>query len=164
MKGWEKVGQRTIGDGSTRQEVVSSQGVTRPGACVRGGRAWRRARDCWPSLLSFFFSSVTGVFQTPAGPPSLLQFYECFSVRMNSSYRTFPGGSVVIVVQLVKNPPAVQKTWVRSLGYEAPLEKEKATHSSILALRIPWTVDHGATKSQARRSDFHFHFTFLFQW
>ena len=80
---------------------------------------------------------------------------------MNNSYRTFPGGSVVIVVQLVKNPPAVQKTWVRSLGYEAPLEKEKATHSSILALRIPWTVDHGATKSQARRSDFHFHFTFL---
>ena len=45
-----------------------------------------------------------------------------------------------LVAQLVKNPPAVQKTWVPSLGWEAPLEKEKATHSSILAWRIPWTV------------------------
>ena len=44
------------------------------------------------------------------------------------------------MVQLVKNPPAVQETWVRSLGWEDPLEKGKATHSSILAWRIPWTV------------------------
>ena len=45
-----------------------------------------------------------------------------------------------LVAQLVKNPPAVRETWVRSLGWEDPLEKEKATHSSILAWRIPWTV------------------------
>ena len=42
--------------------------------------------------------------------------------------------------QLVKNPPAMQEAWIRSLGWEDPLEKGKATHSSILALRIPWTV------------------------
>ena len=42
--------------------------------------------------------------------------------------------------QLVKNPPAMQETWVRSLSWEDPLEKEKATHSSILAWRIPRTV------------------------
>ena len=41
---------------------------------------------------------------------------------------------------LVKNPPAMQETWVRSLGWEDPLEKGKATHSSILAWRIPWTI------------------------
>ena len=41
---------------------------------------------------------------------------------------------------LVKNPPAVQETWVRSLGWEDPLEKGKSIHSSILAWRIPWTV------------------------
>ena len=41
------------------------------------------------------------------------------------------------VAQLVKNPPAMQETWVRSLGWENPLEKGKATHSSILAWRIP---------------------------
>ena len=45
-----------------------------------------------------------------------------------------------LVAQLVKNPPAMRETWVRSLGQEDPLEKGKATHSSILAWRIPWTV------------------------
>ena len=45
-----------------------------------------------------------------------------------------------LVAQLVKNPPAMQETWVRSLGWEDLLEKGKATHSSILATRIPWTV------------------------
>ena len=45
-----------------------------------------------------------------------------------------------LVAQLVKNSPAMQETWVQSLGWEDPLEKGKATHSSILAWRIPWTV------------------------
>ena len=45
-----------------------------------------------------------------------------------------------LVAQLVRNPPAMRETWVQSLGCEDPLEKEKATHSSILAWRIPWTV------------------------
>ena len=44
------------------------------------------------------------------------------------------------VAQLVKNPPAMPETWVQSLGWEDPLEKGKASHSSILAWRIPWTV------------------------
>ena len=47
---------------------------------------------------------------------------------------------VSLVAQLVKNPPAMRETWVRLLGWEDPLEKGKATHSSILAWRIPWTV------------------------
>ena len=42
-----------------------------------------------------------------------------------------------LVTQLVKNPPAMQETWVQSLGWEDPLEKGKATHSTILAWRIP---------------------------
>ena len=45
-----------------------------------------------------------------------------------------------LVAQLVKNWPAMCKTWVRSLSWEDPLEKGTATHSSILARRIPWTV------------------------
>ena len=44
-----------------------------------------------------------------------------------------------LVTRLVKNLPAMRETWVRSLGWEDPLEKGKATHSSILAWRIPWT-------------------------
>ena len=59
------------------------------------------------------------------------------------------------MAQLVKNPPAMWETWVRSLGWEDPLKKEKATHSSILAWRIPWTV-YGVAKSWTRLSDFHF--------
>ena len=51
--------------------------------------------------------------------------------------------------QLVKNPPAMSETWVRSQGWEDPLEKGKATHShsSILAWRIPWTSQWGHKKS-----------------
>ena len=53
------------------------------------------------------------------------------------------------VAQLVKNPPTMRETWVRSLGWEDPLEKGKVTHSSILACRIPWTcIVHGVAKSR----------------
>ena len=48
-----------------------------------------------------------------------------------------------LVAQPVKNPPAMQEIWVRSLGWEGPLEKGMATHSSILAWRIPWTEEPG---------------------
>ena len=64
------------------------------------------------------------------------------------------------MAQLVKNPPAVWETWVLSLGWENPLEKGKATHSSILAWRIPYidyTV-HGIATSSSQLSDFPFPF------
>ena len=48
---------------------------------------------------------------------------------------------------MVKNPPATQETWVQSLGGKDPLEKEMATHSSILAQRIPWTEEPGRVSS-----------------
>ena len=48
---------------------------------------------------------------------------------------------------MVKHQPAKQKTWVRSLGLEDPLEKEMATHSSILAWEIPWTEEPGRLQS-----------------
>ena len=66
-----------------------------------------------------------------------------------------------LIAQLRKKTPAMQETWVRSLGWEDPLEKGKATHSSILAWRILWTV-HGVAKSWARLSDFHFTLQHLF--
>ena len=52
-----------------------------------------------------------------------------------------------LVAQLVKNPPAMWETWIRSLGWEDPLEKGKATHSSILAWKIPWTEETGGLQS-----------------
>ena len=48
---------------------------------------------------------------------------------------------------MVKNPPAKQEKWVRSLGQEDPLEKEMATHSSILAWEIPWAEKPGRPQS-----------------
>ena len=64
-----------------------------------------------------------------------------------------------LVGQLVKNPPPMRETWVQSLGWEDPLEKGKATHASILAWRIPWTIlSMGwGCKSWTQLSDFHFH-------
>ena len=51
------------------------------------------------------------------------------------------------MAQLVKNLPAMQDTWVPSLGWEDPLEKDMASHSSILAWRIPWTEEPGRPQS-----------------
>jgi len=48
-----------------------------------------------------------------------------------------------MVAQMVKNLPAMQETWVQSLGLEDPLEEGMATHSSILAWEIPWTEEPG---------------------
>ena len=52
-----------------------------------------------------------------------------------------------LVAQVVKNLPAMQETRVQSLGWEDPLEKEMATHSSILGWRIPWTEQPGGLQS-----------------
>ena len=64
-----------------------------------------------------------------------------------------------LVAQSIKNPPAVQETRVQSLHWEEPLEEGMATHSSILALRIPmnrgawWVAVHGVTNSQTQLND-----------
>ena len=52
----------------------------------------------------------------------------------------------------VKNLPAVQETWVRSLGWEDPLEKEMAIHSSTVAWKIPWTEEPGRLQSMGSQS------------
>ena len=67
------------------------------------------------------------------------------------------------MAQRLKCLPAVHETWVQSLGQEDPLEKEMATHSSILAWRIPWTEEPGglqSTGSQSRTQLSDFTFTF----
>ena len=57
-----------------------------------------------------------------------------------------------LVAQMVKNLPAMQKTWIRSLGQEDPLEKGMATHSSILTWKIPWTEEPGRLQSMELQS------------
>ena len=69
------------------------------------------------------------------------------------------------MAQRLKHLPAMWETWVQSLGREDPLEKEMATHSSVLAWRIPWTEELGGLQSTGRKESdmterlhFHFHF------
>ena len=64
-------------------------------------------------------------------------------VVFSVAYRTWAS----LVAQRLKHLPAMQETWVQSLGQEDPLEKEMATHSSILAQRIPWTEEPGGRQS-----------------
>ena len=59
---------------------------------------------------------------------------------------------VILVAQTLNNLPAMQETWVRTLGLEDPLEKGTATHSSILAWRIPWTVEPGGLQSMGSQN------------
>ena len=60
------------------------------------------------------------------------------------------------VAQVVKNLPAMEETLVRFLGQEDPLEKEMATHSSILAWRIPWTEESGRLQSMGSQRVEHY--------
>ena len=56
-----------------------------------------------------------------------------------------------LVTQVVKNPPAMQEASVQSLGWEDPLEEGMATHSSLLAWRIPWTEEPGGLQSMGHK-------------
>ena len=77
---------------------------------------------------------------------------EGFERNLFSVFKKLQGTSLTVhwaslVTQMVKNLPAMQETWVRSLGWEDPLEKGMATHSSIFAWRIPWTEEPGRLQS-----------------
>ena len=69
------------------------------------------------------------------------EVHESFSIMVFSE--DMPRAYASLVVQAIKNLPAMQETSVRSLGWEDPLEKRMATHSSILAWEIPWTEKSG---------------------
>ena len=64
--------------------------------------------------------------------------------------------------QMVKNPPAMQETWLRPLGWQDPLEKGTATHSTILAWRIPWKEEPGRLQSMGSQRVEHDSVTFTF--
>ena len=100
-------------------------------------------------------------FQSPKYDIICLSYYlwcKLFTKQWNHFCRNIFTGCdqlwASLLVQTVKNLPAMQETWVQSLGWEDTLEKSMATHSSILAWRIPmdrgawWATIHGVTKSQ----------------
>ena len=84
-----------------------------------------------------------------------------------SLFLFFPGTS--LVAQTVKRLSTMRETWVHFLGWEDPLEKEMAIHSSTIAWKIPWTEEPGRLQSMgSKESDtterLHFHFLFFFLW
>ena len=110
-----------------REKREKRKGKGRRSAC-------QRCRD--PYLLSSASTSKKRMFD------------KCYTVWVLGllEHATSP------VAQMVKNLPAMQETWVRSLGWEDTLEKEMATYSKILALRIPWTEEpHGSQSRGSQR-------------
>ena len=87
------------------------------------------------------FNAAPGVFPGPGSGKNV-------SILLTSQDVKHP---IASVAQLLKNLPAMQETQVQSLGQEDPLEKGMATHSSILAWRIPWTEEPGGLQSMELR-------------
>ena len=143
---WTIAHQAPLSMGFSRQEYWSWLPFPPPGGLPNPGV--KPTSLASPALAGRFFNlpgSIPGSERSPG---------EWIGYTLQCSWAS-------LVAQLVKNPPAMQETWVQSLGWEDPLEKGKATPSSTLAWRIPWTV-RGVSKSQTQLSDFHF--TSLHNW
>ena len=107
--------------------------------CSRG----KLFRWTWPKVkawaqVGFPHSSVGKESSCNVGDPSLISGSGRYAGEGIGYPLQYSWAS--LVAQLVKNPPAMQEILVQSLGLEDPLEKRKATHSNILAWRIPWTI------------------------
>ena len=119
---------------------------------------WRFHKGRWddsPSGTEGFPASSAGKASTcKAGDPGSIPRLG----RSTGEWSAYPlqYSWASLVAQLVKNPPAMQETWVQSLCWEDPLENGKATLSCNLAWRIPWTLVHGVANSQTWLNNFHF--------
>ena len=110
---------------------------------VSGGYKW--FSDCLESfgVKGQSLETLTKVRPLPWAP-SLVVFHLGWALKL--SFRAS------LVAQRLKHLLAMQETWVQSLGWEDPLEKEMATHSSILVWRIPWTEEPGGLQSTGSQS------------
>ena len=96
------------------------------------------------TFLQVFLDSLAGrEFACRAGEPCSIPGSEDSLEKKQATYSSIHG---LPWAQTVKNPPAMWETWVRSLGWEDPLEEDIATHLSILVQRIPWTEEPGGRR------------------
>ena len=106
-------------------------------------RTGRQAGTDWrPSYVSKFQCHREGALYHAQQRLILFFFFFFSNIALASCFQW-----ASLVAQMVKNPPAMQETWVWPLGWEDPLEEGMATHSSILAWRIPWTEEPGGPQS-----------------
>ena len=102
-------------------------------------------------------SLLQGIFPTQGSNWGLLhcrRFFTTWAIREAHNDHDVVSADVLLAAQMVKNLPAmqeIQETQVQSLGWEDPLEKGKATHSSILAWRVLWTEESGGLQSMGSR-------------
>ena len=108
-----------------------------------GPRDWTHVEPRSPAL----HADSTVWATSPICEAILNIFVFCFTVYICLFIYSVCTGGISLVAQVVKNLPAMQETWVQSLDREDPLEKGMATHSSILAWRIPWTEEPGRLQS-----------------
>ena len=111
--------------------------------CCGGSKSWkclkRTLSPQWGRQTSFLpFSSVGKESACNVGDPGLIPGLGRSPAEGRGHPLQYSWAS--LVGQLVKNLPTMREIWARSLGWEDPLEKGKATHASILAWRIPWTI------------------------
>ena len=82
-----------------------------------------------------------------ASEPDMAGMLHLSNWELKTQFNNYDKFRVSLVAQMVKSLPAIQETWVQSLGWEDHLEKEMATYSSILAWTIPWTEEPGELQS-----------------
>ena len=82
-----------------------------------------------------------------ASEPDMAGMLHLSNWELKTQFNNYDKFRVSLVAQMVKSLPAIQETWVQSLGWEDHLEKEMATYSSILAWTIPWTEEPGGLQS-----------------
>ena len=134
---WIVACQAPLSMGFPRQEYWSGLPFSPPGDLCNLG-----IKPTSPALAGGFFTTE------PPGKPNL--FPRMIVINLSSVVK---GAS--LVAQLVKNPPAMRETRDPSLGWEDPLEKEMATHSIILAWRVPWTGEPGGLQSMGLQRVIH---------
>ena len=121
-------------------------------AAIHGVAKSRTRLSKEPACNARDLGSVPGLGRSPAGGHGNPLQYSCLENLMDRGawgaiVKSLNGAS--LVAQTIKCLPAMQETWVQSLGQEDPQEKEMATHSSIFAWRILWTEESGRLQSIA---------------
>ena len=117
--------------------------ITCPAWCILSPNAWKGAKKLQP--VNFRLGGWLNGMETKRSNVACAVLKDRPRSPIWTSVMGVLGAS--LVAQLVKNLPAMQETWVQFLGWEDPLEKEMATHSSILAWRIPWTEESSRLQS-----------------
>ena len=119
---------------------------------VRHSSATKPPPQKYYKVIALFFTCLVRVDQVQAKWPIWIKLLKDIDLQIRMPILLIDNMSYNKVVQMVKNPPAMQETRVWSLGGEDPLEKEMATHSSILAWRIPGTEEPGGLQSTWSKS------------